>query len=288
LSVTSDKIYYVNSDNSPFTKRNYKYQERSPVLLSVVVITKNEADRIGALLKSVSFTDEIIVVDSGSTDATIEICRNSGVRVEHQEWLGYVGQKQYAMELASGEWILNLDADEIVSDQLAQEIRSAIENCDDQVTGYSMPRLSRYLDRWIKHGGWYPDRKLRLVRKGTAQWTGNDLHELLQTSGKVGTLNNPLLHYVYRDIFDQVSTINRFSDIIADSRVKPASNLYVILGIFHAIGKFLECAVWKLGFLDGIPGLIIALNSSFYIFLKHAKSWEKSLSYKIALTKNSK
>ena len=223
------------------------------MLLSVVVITKNEADRIGALLKSVSFTDEIIVVDSGSTDATIEICRNSGVRVEHQEWLGYVGQKQYAMELASGEWILNLDADEIVSDQLAQEICSAIENCDDHVTGYSMPRLSRYLDRWIKHGGWYPDRKLRLVRKGTGQWTGNDLHELLQTSGKVGTLNNPLLHYVYRDIFDQVSTINTFSDIIADSLVKPASHLYVILGIFHAIGKFLECAVWKLGFLRRYP-----------------------------------
>lgn len=246
-------------------------------LLSLAVITRNEADRIGRLLRSAEVADEVVVVDSGSTDETVEICRSKGARVVHHQWIGYAGQKQIAMETAQGEWILSLDADEALSDRSATEILLAIRNAGPDVNGFSIPRLSRYLNRWIRHGGWYPDRKIRLVRKGFGRWVGDGLHEKLEVEGRVEKLKHPLLHYVYRDIADQVKTINRFSTLTADDRKRTGSRGYLLLGLIHAFGKFLECAVWKKGLLDGIPGLIIAVNSSFYVFLKHAKAWEKSL-----------
>ncbi len=245
-----------------------------PPKLSVVVIAKNEADRIGKLLASVKDAYEVIVVDSGSSDGTPEVCEHFGARFVHMDWLGYARQKQAAMDLASGDWVLNLDADEALSPELAMEIAQAMQTADQTIAGFSMPRLSRYLNRWIRHGGWYPDRKIRLVRKGYGKWVGDALHERLEVSGSTLELKNPILHYVYRDISDQVGTINRFSRIFAANRTGHTSGLYVLGGIFHAIGKFLECAIWKRGLLDGIPGVIIAVNSSFYVFLKHAKAWE--------------
>ncbi len=245
-------------------------------LLSLAIISKNEADRIGRVLSSAaSVVDEVIVVDSGSTDETVEICKSSGATVIHQEWLGYAAQKQFAMERADGEWILNVDADEALSEDLGKEILSALRHAESDVAGYSIPRLSRYLDRWIRHGGWYPDRKVRLVRRGRATWVGDGIHEKLEVSGKVQGLESPLLHYVYRDISDQVTTMNRFSTVSAEHRKEPGSSGYLLLGLVHAVGKFLECWVWKLGILDGYPGLVIAVNSAFYVFLKHAKAWEK-------------
>lgn len=245
--------------------------------LSLVVITKNEADRIPRLLETASFADEVVVVDSGSTDATRDVCRAAGALVIEHEWLGYVAQKQLAMDEARGEWILNLDADEALSPESCAEILRAIKDAPDDVAGFSLPRLSRYLERWIRHGGWFPDRKVRLVRRGHARWVGDGLHEKLEVTGSVRQLKHPLLHYVYRDISDQIRTINRFSTVTAEHRPNAASGWYVWWGVFHALGKFLECAIWKLGILDGIPGLVIAMNSAFYVFLKHAKAWEKGL-----------
>jgi hypothetical protein len=139
-----------------------------------------------------------------------------------------------------------------------------------------MPRLSRYLGAWIRHGGWYPDRKVRLVRKGSGQWKGGGLHEKLEVSGKIQPLFSPILHDVYRNIGDQVKTINRFSDVYAKEH--PATGAwFAAAGVFHALGKFAECYLWKLGFLDGAAGLVIAMNSAWYVFLKHAKVWEKGL-----------
>ena len=215
-------------------------------------------------------------MDSGSTDATVDIANSLGARVIHQDWLGYVAQKQVALEAASGEWILSLDADEALSADSAREISTALENTGPGVNGFSMPRLSRYFNRWIRHGGWYPDRKVRLVRRGAGQWVGDGLHEWLQVTGQVQRLEHPILHYVYRDISDQLRTINRFSTIAAERR-GVRSPAYVTLGLLHAAAKFFECAIWKLGLLDGIPGLVIAVNSAFYVFLKHAKSWELGL-----------
>ncbi len=244
--------------------------------LSVAVIAKNEVDRIGRLLDSVAIADEVVVVDSGSTDGTIELCESHGARVVPIEWQGYARQKQIAMELARGEWILNLDADEALSPELAQEISAALGSTSPSVKGFSMPRLSRYLDTWIWHGGWYPDRKVRLVRKGCGRWIGDGLHERLKVDGIVEELRHPLLHYVYRDISDQVATINNFSTVFAKSLKRPVSSMSVWLGLLHALGKFLECALWKRGLMDGMPGLIIAVNSAFYVFLKHAKLWEQT------------
>lgn len=246
-------------------------------LLTVSVIAKNEADRIGKLLASLSVANEIVVVDSGSTDDTVEICRRWGARVVHHEWQGYVAQKQIALDLATGAWVLNLDADEALSEESSREILSAIRNAPADVVAFSLPRLSRYLNRWIRHGGWYPDRKVRLVRRGCGKWVGDGLHERLEVEGRVQDLQHPILHYVYRDMSDQVRTMNRFSTVTAEHRDRAASGFYVLMGLVHAVGKFLECAVWKRGILDGVPGLVIAMNSSFYVFLKHAKAWEKGL-----------
>jgi len=246
-------------------------------LLSVAVIARDEADRIPRLLASVASADEVVVVDSGSSDATVEICESRGARVIHHAWMGYPAQKQLAMDNTNGEWVLHLDADEALSDESVSEILNAIKTAAPEIKGFTMPRLSRYLNRWIRHGGWYPDRKLRLNRRGCARWVGDNLHERLEVSGKVEDLKHPLLHYVYRDISDQIKTIDRFSGISVENRLGPASWAYVVWGLFHAAGKFLECAVWKLGILDGIPGLVIAVNSAFYVFLKHARAWEKGL-----------
>ena len=245
-------------------------------MISVVVITLNEADRIPALLKSTAFADEVIVVDSGSTDGTQDICRAGGARLVTHPWQGFAGQKQFAMELASCEWVLNLDADERISADLAAELQETIPGAPPDVCGFSMPRLSRYLGTWIRHGGWYPDRKIRLVRKGSGQWEGSGLHEKLTVSGKIQPLAGPILHEVYRNISDQVMTINRFSDVYAGEHDATGA-WFTVAGVFHALGKFAECYLWKMGALDGIAGLIIAMNSSWYVFLKHAKVWEKRL-----------
>jgi glycosyltransferase involved in cell wall biosynthesis len=245
--------------------------------LTVVVITKNERDRIPNLLDTVTMADEIVVVDSGSTDGTAEICKQRGARVIQRQWSGYAAQKQFALEAAAGQWVLNLDADEALSQECSAEIIAAIATAPATVAGFSFPRLSLYLNRWIRHGGWYPDRKIRLVRRGTAHWIGDGLHERLEVDGEVRELQQPLLHYVYRDISDQVRTINAFSSVFADHRGRSGSAAYLLWGVAHGVGKFLECAVWKLGLLDGLPGLVIAVNSAFYVFLKHAKVWEKGL-----------
>jgi glycosyltransferase involved in cell wall biosynthesis len=244
--------------------------------LSVAIITRNEADRIGRLLKSIQFATEILVVDSGSTDGTPALCRNHGATVVEHPWMGYTVQKQIALEKAEAEWVLSLDADEMVSIALAEEIQTAIDNAPQDVGGFSMPRLSFYLGRWIRHGGWYPDRKTRLVRKGRGQWVGEALHEKLVVDGRVLRLSQPLLHYVYRNISDQLATIDRFSSIAAGERGR-ASGLYVLAGLGHAVGKFVECYLWKRGFMDGWAGLVIAMNSAWYVFLKHAKAWEMTL-----------
>ena len=209
--------------------------------IGIAVITKNEVDRIGRLLKSVDFANEILVIDSGSTDGTQDLCRKMGAKVVFNEWPGFGPQKQFAMDRIRSDWILNLDADEEVSVELAAEMIGAVSS----------------------------------VRKGSSRWSDDALHEKLHVDGKVKQLSKPILHHVYRGISDHVNTINRFSDVYAQERT-PAGSGFVLAGVGHALVKFLECYIWKLGILDGIPGLIIAMNSSWYVFLKHAKRWERN------------
>ena len=242
--------------------------------ISLAVITKNEADNIERMISSASFVDEVVVVDSGSTDNTKQLCRDMGAVVIEQEWLGFAGQKQFAFDQCTSDWILSLDGDEALSSELAQEIQSAVTRCNDTVCAFSMPRLSFYLGRWIRHGGWYPDRKIRLTKRSKAQWQGNGLHEKLVVDGEVKPLSKDILHWVYKDISHQVKTIDNYSTTHAEHAGKKG-NLYLIWGLVHMAGKFFECYIWKRGVLDGLAGLVIAVNSTWYTFLKHAKVWEK-------------
>lgn len=242
--------------------------------ISVSIITFNEEHNLIDCLESVRGCDEIVVVDSFSTDRTVEIARRYTDRVIQRAWPGYVAQKNFALEQCTGDWILCLDADERCTPELRDEIRGALVVSDSTV-GYTMSRHTRYLGRWINHGGWYPDRKLRLVRRGRARWEGVDPHDKLVADGPTADLQGEIHHFTYRSFAHQLRIVNKFSDVAVDEWIKEGRLPSLFLMLFHPPIKFLECYVWKLGFLDGLAGFIIAVTSSFYAFAKHVKLWEK-------------
>jgi len=242
--------------------------------LSVTVITLNEEHTIPACLQSVAWADEIIIVDSFSTDRTAELCRQYTDKVIQRQWPGHVRQKQYALEQASGDWILSLDADERLSPEATEEIRRTVLNGSPSADGFILPRQSYYLGRWIRHGGWYPDYKLRLVRRGTASWGGEDPHDKLLLTGRAAKLQGRIIHYVYAGISDQLRTVDAFSKITAEQWHSQGRRSSLVLMLGKPLARFLECYFWKCGFLDGMPGLIIAVITSYYAFLKFAKLWE--------------
>lgn len=242
--------------------------------LAACVIACNEEDRIGDCLASVAFADEIIVVDSGSTDRTVAIAREHGARVIVREWPGYVAQKNFALEQAATDWVLCLDADERVSPRLAEEIRRVVAADPGVVVGYRMPRKTFYLGRWILHGGWYPDRKVRLVRRGRARWGGVDPHDRLEAEGPVGTLAGDIEHRTYRDIADHLRTIDRFTSVAAGESHARGRGGALAGMLFNAPAKFWKMYLLKAGFLDGLPGFVVAVLGSYYVFLKYAKLWE--------------
>ena len=248
--------------------------------LSVCIITGNEEDNIGRCLESVAFADEIVVVDSFSTDCTVAIARSFTDRVFQHRWVGYIGQKAIARNLARGEWVLFVDADEAVSPALRDEILGTLRRgVPDGVDGFDFPRQVWYMRRWIRHGDWYPDTKLRLFRKARGRCCGIEPHERIEVRGEVRHLRAPLFHYTYDDIADQVSTMNRFSSISASSegRRRPSSAALLWGMLMHPPFRFFRCYFVKLGFLDGVAGLVIARSAAFSTFLKYAKLWEARL-----------
>jgi len=242
--------------------------------LSVCVITLNEEDRIGDCLSSIAFADEIVVVDSGSTDRTVAIAREHGARVIVRGWPGSVAQKNFALEQAATDWVLCLDADERVSPPLAAQIRRAVAAAPAAIAGYRMARKTYYLGRWILHGGWYPDWKVRLVRRGRARWGGIDPHDRLEPQGPVGTLAGDLEHRTYRDIADHLRTIDRFTSVGAGELQARGRSGALAGMLLNAPAKFVKMYVLKAGFLDGLPGFIVAVLGSYYVFLRYAKLWE--------------
>lgn len=246
--------------------------------LSVCIVAMNEEDRLRPCLESVRWADEIVVVDSHSTDRTREVAAEFGARVVERDWPGYVEQKNFALSQAAHEWVLCLDADERVSDALRADIQRVLAAPANSIAGYAMPRHVFYLGRWINHGGWYPDRKVRLVQRGRARWTGDDPHDKLVADGPVERLDGDLVHHTYRNFSHQLQIIDRFSDVVI-ARYRDAYRRYrapwlVPLMFLHPPVKFVECYLWKLGFLDGLPGMIIAAASAFYVFSKYVKAWE--------------
>jgi glycosyltransferase involved in cell wall biosynthesis len=243
--------------------------------LSAAIICQDEEHAIEACLESVAWCDEVIVVDSGSTDRTVELAKKYATRVVAHPWPGYVAQKNFALDQTSGDWILCLDADERVTPALRAAIERAL-GAPPAVDGFEVRRHVFYLGRWIDHGGWYPDWKLRLVRRGRARWGGVDPHDKLLADGPVARLDADLVHLTYRDFADHLRTIDRFSDVVAAQWASEGRRFSIARAVLHPPVKFLECWVWKRGFLDGWPGFAIALASAFYVFAKYVKLFERT------------
>jgi glycosyltransferase involved in cell wall biosynthesis len=243
------------------------------VPLSVVVITFNEEANIARCLGAVrGVADEVVVVDSFSTDATVDICRQQGARVVQHAFEGYVQQKNFATAQARHDHVLQLDADEVLTEELRQSIRAAKENW--QGAGYTLARLTNYCGSWVRHGGWYPDRKLRLYDRRLGSWQGLLLHERyeVQPGLPVGALQGDALHYSYHSIEQHVSQLNRFTSIAAEERWLRGKRRVTL---FHLLlkpwWKFMHGYFFRLGFLDGFAGLSIAVLSASGVFLKFAK-----------------
>jgi glycosyltransferase involved in cell wall biosynthesis len=237
--------------------------------LTVTVITKNEAADIAAALESVSWADEIVVVDSESTDDTVAIARRFTERVVVRPWAGYIEQKNHAAALASHDWILSLDADERVTPALAESIKRALSA--PAHAAYRMPRMTWHLGRWIRTTDWYPDDQLRLYDRRRARWTGRLVHEAVIVDGSVGTLAGDLQHFAYRDIADHLETIDRYTTYAARQMHDDGRSAGWLQLAGHPPLAFLRNYIAKGGIRDGVPGFIISTMNAYYVFLKFAK-----------------
>ena len=246
--------------------------------ISVCITAGNEEKNIRRCLESVTWADEIIVVDSFSTDHTAEICKEYTDRVYKHRWLGYIGQKNLAKDLASNDWVLFLDADEEVSPALRDEIEKEFNSPTlSSYTCFEFPRLVYFLGRWIKHGDWYPDIKLRLYRKEHGECAGKEPHDKMVVCGKCKRLKSPLFHYTYEDIHDQLKTMNKFSSITSQSQYNDHRRFNLSQILLRPPLRFLRCYILRLGFMDGIPGILIASAAAFGVTAKYAKLWEREL-----------
>jgi glycosyltransferase involved in cell wall biosynthesis len=244
----------------------------SKLPISLVVITLNEEANIERCIRSAPFVSEVVVVDSFSTDKTVEISKACGAKVFQEKWRGFGPAKRFATQQASHSWVLSLDADEALSPELAAEIEQKFSQLNPD-TGYEIPRRSFHLGRWIYHGGWYPDFQLRLFNKDRSQWDAADVHEKVQVAHKE-RLQSDILHWVFKSVSHQVVTNDRYSGLGAEQLHKAGKRFSLLKLIFKPYGKFMESYFWKQGFRDGLPGFIIAVGAAYSMFLKFAKLWE--------------
>lgn len=242
------------------------------------MIAYNEEEKIRRCLQSATWADEIIVVDSFSQDRTVEICKEFIAAVYQYKWLGYIGQKNLIKDLAQGPWVLFLDADEEISPELRNEIIQEFGSGRNAAyDGYEFPRMVKYLGKWIRHGEWYPDYKLRLFRKEKGTCAGQEPHDRTTVPGTVKRMEGHLYHYTYRNIADQLQTLNEFSSISARSMCEAGRPFFWSDLLFRPPIRFLKSYLFRRGFMDGARGLIIALCSSFGVFIKYAKLLELKL-----------
>jgi glycosyltransferase involved in cell wall biosynthesis len=249
------------------------------VKISAVIITLNEEANIEAALRSLEgIADDIVVVDSRSTDRTVKIAKSRGARVFERAWTNYADQKNYANAQAARPWILSLDADERLSPELRTEILALKESGDPSCAGFAMPRLVYYLGRWIRHCGWYPDRKVRLFRREAARWEGEYVHETLALSGEVRRLRGPIHHFTYRSIGDHLTRLNAFADLGAQKLYAQGRKCRWTHLIVLPTSRFFKSYLLKRGFLDGFAGLVVSVLNGYSIFVRYAKLreiWKK-------------
>jgi glycosyltransferase involved in cell wall biosynthesis len=241
--------------------------------VSVTIITRNEAADIEAALESVAWADEVVVVDSGSTDETVAMARRRGARVEVRDWPGYIAQKNHAASIASHEWILSLDADERVTPELAAEIRSRL-SAPPVEAAFRIPRVTFHLGRWIRTTDWYPDYQTRLYDRRSAEWTGRHVHEAVTVRGRTGQLRGELQHYAYRDVADHLETIDRYTTLAARQMHEDGRRATAVDLALHPLFAFLRNYIVRGGIRDGATGFLISRMNAYYVFLKFAKLWE--------------
>jgi glycosyltransferase involved in cell wall biosynthesis len=239
--------------------------------LSAIVITKNEAANIADCLDALAFCDERIVVDGGSSDETRSIARTKGARVVCHDWRGFGPQKNHALSLANGDWVLSVDADERVSAELAAAIRTALEN--SAVDAYEFPRLSSFCGRTMRHSGWYPDYVLRLFRREKARFNDVIVHERVICDGIVKRLVPPLIHHPVRRLEDALSRVDRYSTASAEALVGSNRKISFMTGIGHGLGSFLRTYVLQAGFLDGAEGFLLAVANAEGSYYRYMKAW---------------
>lgn len=242
--------------------------------LTATVITFNEEENIRDCLESLSWVGNIVVVDSGSTDSTVEIAREYTSQVVITDWPGHLEQKNRAIDLSTTDWVLSLDADERVTPALRREIEDALET-EPEVAGYSMPRLTWHLGRWIRHGGWYPDRKIRLFNRRKARWGGVNPHDRVIPQGPILALTGDIEHYSYRNLHHHLETIDFFTSISAREKEKRDIRWPLLSILFRPPFKFFRMYFLQSGWRDGFPGFILAGIGSLYVFLKYARLWER-------------
>ena len=241
--------------------------------VTACIITRDEEVHIAACIATLGFADEILVVDSLSRDRTVELARQAGARVLEQEFLGHVRQKQLAVEQAAHDWVFCIDADERVSVELRAEIERVLRAPD--AAGYEVNRHTFYLGRYIDHGGWWPEWRLRLFDRRRGSWSGTDPHDHVRVEGNVVRLSGELTHFNYRDLAQHVLKINSYSAIIAERRVEQGERFSLFRLVTRPPLRFLRMYLLKGGFRDGLRGFLVAWMGAFYVFMKYAKLWER-------------
>lgn len=241
--------------------------------VSVTIIALNEAEHIGAAIDSAGWADEILLVDSGSTDATLDIARGRGVTILCRPWSGYVDQKNFAAERAAHDWIFSLDADERIPPPLASEIRTVVAT-EPALRGYRVPRVTYHLGRWIRTTDFYPDYQTRLYDRRSARWRGKCVHESVAVEGPIGRLRHELEHYSYRDLRDQLDRINHYTTLAARQMHETGRRATPFDLVVHPPAAFLRNYLLRRGVLDGAAGFTISAMNAFSVYLKFAKLWE--------------
>jgi len=236
---------------------------------SITIITLNEERRIGKCIKSASFADEIVVVDSGSRDRTVEIAEQAGARVIHQEWLGYGRQKQFAVEQAINEWVLCLDADEWLSLELSRSIQNVLEH--PEFNAYQFPRRNRFMGRWLRHGEGYPDWSLRLFHRDYAHWSEDEVHEKVVSDGDAEKISGDLMHESEETMQQYLTKQDLYTTIRAQELQAKGKKGSIIKIVLSPVARFIKFYFIRLGFLDGVPGLVHILIGCQNSFMKYAK-----------------